>query len=70
MLGVDSRQEVKQEIISSQRASWITLAGKAFFKGNKKPLKDFEHLNDRHNWHFGENDSGCRVEGGYELEKK
>ena len=46
-------QEVKQkEKISSQRASWITLAMNAFIKGNKKPLKDFEHLSDKHNWHL------------------
>lgn len=36
---------------------------------NKKPLKDFEHFEDKLNLAFQEDDCDCRVEGGYELEK-
>lgn len=38
--------------------------------GNKKPLQDCEHLSYRLKLAFQEDDSSCRVKGGYEREKK
>lgn len=42
----------KKEMISSQKAFWVSLVNEAFFIGSKSMLKDFEWFSD--NWHFRE----------------